>query len=507
MDDTELINEVLELTLTCQQPDATAEERARLERLLTDNPAAIVWYLRTIDDTLTLRDATAAHEAATARAASVSSDVDGVAAELYEKAIVSHSASSRPRLTYRLAVAALACSVAVFAGMLWIVRPVNAPPRTSIATAGGTSARIVDVSNVSWSDGATQYREWSLIEPGDTLKFDSGLVNLFLSNGAEVLIEGPADVDFVSLQKLFARQGKLAARIGPGAVGFRIDTPHAKVIDRGTSFGVSVDGRSRTAVVVYEGIVDLGVRGDESHALRRLAKGEALSVDGAGHLSRITTVESSEFLEPLRMHAPAAPANRLIASVSDNIGSLETSKYYRVMAGGFREDCRAYVDRLHEWNGVDGRGLPPFLVGGDYVMTFNDDKIESEIEIAVTINQPANLFVLIDTRVAPPAWLKRGFVDTGWTVGCDEGWEDRIIDVSQGPGQSIEQVFSAWRRVVPEPTTVMLGALTDDEESPPPPVKIGRSMYGIVATPLSADRRANESIDWPMPTTSAVPGE
>jgi hypothetical protein len=92
---------------------------------------------------------------------------------------------------------------------------------------------------------------------------------------------------------------------------------------------------------------------------------------------------------------------------------------------------------------------------------------------------------LIDDRVPPPKWLKRDFVDTNWDVGCDEGWEDRIIDVSGGPGQSVEHVFSVWRRVVPKPTTVLMGALSS--ESPAPPLTVERSMYGIVVTPLVGD--------------------
>ena len=110
-------------------------------------------------------------------------------------------------------------------------------------------------------------------------KFERGLVNVFLDNGAELLIEGPADVDFVSIEKVFARKGKLAARVGPGAIGFSIETPHANVIDRGTAFGMSVDENSRTDVVVYEGKVDLDVMGDNTPPRRRLERGEALSVN------------------------------------------------------------------------------------------------------------------------------------------------------------------------------------------------------------------------------------
>jgi hypothetical protein len=394
---------------------------------------------------------------------------------------------THPRPRTWLAATAIAGTLLVAVAIYRSEPPLPSPATVAARVATGDLARVVDLSNVVWADGAKQFGEWSVVQPGDSLKFQSGCVNLFLDNGAELLIEGPADVRFVSSKKVIAQQGKLAARIGPGAVGFRIDTPHAKVIDRGTSFGVSVAGDSHTSVVVYEGIVDLDVLGNRSLPRRRLATGEALSVNRQGQLSRITTVQSADFLEPPQVRIVGTQPNGLIRSVSDNVRSLKTAKYYRVIPRGFREDCRAYVDRLHEWNGLDTRGLPPFLIGGDYVMTFNDDKVTNQIEIAVEISEPANVYVLIDDRVPPPDWLKRDFADTNWDVGSDEGWEDKIIDVAVGPGQSIEHVFSVWRRVITQPTTVLLGAIS--QESPPPAPDAARSMYGVVVTALQPDRR------------------
>lgn len=490
MDDSDLINEVLELTLASQRGDATSEEHARLERLLADNPAAILWYLRVVDDTLTLRDATAAIE----NVASSSPNSGNLPAE--ESTIVDKHAAT-PASTRRvprtwLAVLAITCGFVLALASLTQNWRFASSEKAPAQFADANSARVVEVSNVVWSNGAKHFGEWSLVKPGDTLKFESGWVNLFLANGAELVIEGPADVQFVSVQNVFARQGKLAARVGPGAIGLRIDTPHAQVTDRGTAFGISVDGNSHTSVVVYEGKVDLDVVGSAGRASprRSLGSGEAVSVDRAGQLSRITTVERTEFLEPPQLSFLGAAENRLITSVTDNVRSLETAKYYRVMPRGFKEDCRAYVDRLHEWNGMDVRKLPAFLVGGDYVMTYNDDKITTEIQIAVEVGQPANLYVLIDDRVPPPEWLTRDFVDTKWDVGCDEGWEDKIIDSGVGAGQSIDHVFSVWQRVVPEPTTVVLGPLSY-ELTPPPKVSDLRSMYGIVVTPLRGQQVAN----------------
>jgi hypothetical protein len=486
MDDAELKNEMLELTLACQRDDATPEQRARLERLLEDDPRAIAWYLRVVDDTLTLRDAAAVSKSG---APAVDCDECRAVVAALEEAERDPSTLHLPMfgaLRPSFWWAATACGILVaITGAWWM------SARQSVALASSAdetgSARVVSVANVRWADGAKEFKEWSFVRPGDVLHFDAGLVNLFLSNGAEVLVEGPADVTFESLQKMFARQGKLAARVGPGAIGFRIETPHANVIDRGTAFGVSVDANSRTGVVVYDGIVDLDVLGNSSHPRRRLATGEGVSVNRDGELSRITTVQSADFLEPPQARPVEADAGRVIAAVSDNVRSLETAKYYRVIPRGFREDCRAYVDRDHEWNGLDERGLPPFMVGGDYVMTFNDDKIVAGIELAVTLNQPATLYVLVDDRVEPPDWLKRDFVDTHWDLGSDEGYADRIIDNGVGAGQSVDHVCSVWQRDVVEPTTVVLGALSH-ETSPVPAVDVERSMYGVVAVPLARER-------------------
>jgi hypothetical protein len=481
METFDLIDELLELTLACQRPDATAEERARLERLLADNPEAISWYLRIVDDTLTLVDAAAAQESTATVTQSLACGPPAVALSSRESAARTGKPSEfRP---WWIAAMAIACTiiVAVVSPRFW--QSMRQPAIDAALAVDHQAARVVEVSNVEWAEGAVRFNEWTLIRPGDSLRIKSGGINLFLSGGGELLIQGPADVRYISPQRVFARQGKLAARIGPGAIGFRVQTPHANVIDRGTSFGVSVDGERHTSVVVYQGIVDLDVLSGSEHPQRRLAAGEGLSVDGNGQLSRITTVESAEFLEPPKVQLASDQTGRLITTVSDNVQSLKTAKYYRVMPHGFREDCQAYVDRMHEWNGIDRRGLPPFLLGGDYVMTYNDDKIASEIEIAVTLSQPANVFVLIDDRISPPEWLKRGFEDTNWDVGSDEGWGDRIIDVAAGPGRSVEHVFSVWRRHVPEPTTVILGAVS--HESPPPAIDIERSMYGVVVTPLS----------------------
>src|SRR5262249_40434825 len=160
-------------------------------------------------------------------------------------------------------------------------------------------------------------------------------------NGVELLVEGPAEVHFTSLERVMVVEGKIAARVGPDAIGFSIETPHANVIDRGTVFGVSVEGSQKTDVVVYEGIVDLDVLGHGEQPRRRLATGEALRVSNEGGLSRIASVQGEEFLSPPQVRHDAAARPPIIASVTDNIRLHDTAKFNRVIPVGFEEDCRA----------------------------------------------------------------------------------------------------------------------------------------------------------------------
>jgi hypothetical protein len=202
-------------------------------------------------------------------------------------------------------------------------------------------------------------------------------------------------------------------------------------------------------------------------------------------------VGGDAFLTPPRAANSYVNASRVIESVTDNLESSQTAKYYRIVARGFHEDCQAFVDRLHQWNGLDDRGIPPFLDRADYVMTFNDDKVRHNLRIAVTLAKPARLYLLVDDRVAPPPWLAESFVDTGWDVGIDEGFDDvEYVKTSIGAGKSIENAASLWAMDVEAPTTVLLGSLQSEKTSSPPRM-VERLMYGIVAVPLNGAEVGN----------------
>jgi hypothetical protein len=258
--------------------------------------------------------------------------------------------------------------------------------------------------------------------------------------------------------------------------GFTVETPSTLVVDQGTEFGVEVDASGRTVVVVFQGLVDLACGGAAQNLspAKRLGQGEGLRVDRAGVMSRVTAVERRRGDDSWSTD-PSQDEDVVIRSVRDNIRGLDSSKYYQIVHGGLTEDAQAYVDRPHEWNGLDENGLPEFLREADYIMPFNDDKWTNNLEITVEVAQAATLFVFLDKREKPPSWLAERFTHTGVKIGLDEGsWPDpTLFTVEAGPGRSVEHAFWVWKRDVNRDEVITLGALGGGRND--------RAMYGIAA--------------------------
>lgn len=482
MDAEALKAELLQLSIARHSGDATDDELARLERLLHDDTEARSLYLRISDDTVTLSDAGSSGPNPAVGVSDFLSDTKRPGGVLGRSWIL------------LLATAAAALLVVSGGLIAWN----KDEPQLALDTGDKQAAfaRIVNLRNVGWGEGSRVYREWQRLGRGDSFKIDTGLVEILYDSGVQFLAQGPAELTFASESRVVASQGKLVARVSPDAIGFEVTTPQAKVIDRGTSFGVSVRKGEKTDVVVYDGLVDLEFGKDAAHKGPRMAAGDALRILRDGKFERIASVGDDLFLPPPGPRDGAPDGEGLIAAVSDNLKSSQTSKCYRVIREGFGEDCPAFVDRLHQWNGLDGGGLPSFLKGCDYVMTFNDDKVSTGIRLSVTLNRPARLYILIDDRVDPvPQWLINDFVDTGWDVGVDEGYVgiETHKQIEVGPGAGIESVCSVWARDVAGPGPIQLGGPRDPEAEPQPykgkEKTVGMLMYGVVAGELPGSAR------------------
>jgi hypothetical protein len=337
-------------------------------------------------------------------------------------------------------------------------------------------ATLIEARDIVWAQGQPPIPVHSRVEPG-AIRCASGTLRLAFDSGALVTLEGPADLGILSGMRLRALRGRITARMKGDTKGFTVETPNTLVVDQGTEFGVEVEASGRTGVVVFEGLVDLSCGGSANSPgpTRRLGQGEGMRIDPAGAMSRIIAVERRPGDDGWSTD-PASDREAVIRSVRDNIRGLDSSKYYQIVPRGLDEDAPAYVDRPHEWNGVDPAGLPAFLRGADYIMPFNDDKWTDDLAITVEMARAATLFVFLDDRERPPpSWLAGTFTNTGVKIGLDEqSWPDpTLFTVERGPGRSINHVFSVWKREVSQDEAITLGGLRGGRND--------RAMYGIAA--------------------------
>ncbi len=400
----------------------------------------------------------------------------------------------------RLAVAIVAC-LTIVAAVSWLPALTRNPQHDSPADriAESRPAPIVEPDSVpvvlahvvhqtpdcEWSLDHKRNSPTSAICRGDMIRVARGIMKFQFENGTVLTLHGPALFEVVSDMRGRALLGKLTAKIAKGAEGYSVLTPRATVVDLGTELGIEVDDAGATDVVVFEGSVDLRYRSQPGGQAqqRRLTMGEAMHFDAYGTISRITSITDQRFSDEPFDPAQDAQRPAIISAVRDNIQRQTTWNYYEIVHSGMREDARAFVDReAHEWNGLDNKGMPKYLVGGDYVKTFNNDKCRKDIEIIVALEAACKLYILVDDRISPPGWLRQQFRDTGDKIGIDGGpWvynavASQGVQSAVGAGQSIDDVLSVWVRDVTEAGPVRLGATETPHDD--------LNMYGIVAVPL-----------------------
>ncbi len=148
----------------------------------------------------------------------------------------------------------------------------------------GTSAVITRSLQAVWGETRKSLHAGDPL-PAERLTLREGLAEIQFENGAEVVLEGPAEIRVLSDSRMYLYHGKLTAKVGHEALGFVIDTPSGKVLDLGTEFGVGVDLEERTQVHVFRG--EVMVYPMDSKSNYRLEPGKARSISRDGTTAEV----------------------------------------------------------------------------------------------------------------------------------------------------------------------------------------------------------------------------
>jgi len=148
-----------------------------------------------------------------------------------------------------LAVAATAGAVT----LIPLMRPKNLAPNDP--SQPRQHARLVDVTEARWAGNAT-LEVGQQLAPGP-LRLEAGSAQVRFESGAVVTLNAPSEIEVLGDNRLFLRNGNIIPFVPPTAKGFTVVSPTGQVIDLGTEFFVSVDGRGETDVYVIDGEVDV----------------------------------------------------------------------------------------------------------------------------------------------------------------------------------------------------------------------------------------------------------
>ena len=358
--------------------DISGEDHARLEALLDDSAQARRLYSQYLELDLDIRQLqlTAAQPNPVEELVRQSS-----------RQTARQSVGSRVRFALLGAAAATAVCllIAVFSYPLW-----RASDSTRANGAGRkpsrqeetkpAMARVMRLIDVRWSDGR---RKFSL---GDSVKREwlhvsSGIVQLELSSGAALALEGPARLRIDSATECFVQKGKVVVLGPPDLPEFTITSPGSRIVDVGTEFAVVVRESGETDVHVLDGEVDVALLDDQQRPVggRRLVESEAATLSPAERRIRSLPFDGQSFerlrpsslahSQPLRMQFDCG----IRAGVYDGVQSPAHA------AGDFFQHERF-------WNPIVGDQMGR-LVAADGTLPPND----LEIDLGQALQNPKEI--------------------------------------------------------------------------------------------------------------------
>ena len=119
---------------------------------------------------------------------------------------------------------------------------------------GGSGGAGSGDGSPKWSADSTAIGADGRLRPGSAV-LESGRAVLTLRLGAELTVAAPARLQLLANGVVRLESGRLTARVPEGAVGLRIVTPTAELLDLGTEFGVAVDEDGDSEMHVFRGMV------------------------------------------------------------------------------------------------------------------------------------------------------------------------------------------------------------------------------------------------------------
>lgn len=178
----------------------------------------------------------------------------------------------------RLLGPGLAAAAVVVATFLFVHTRPEATPLATLsdshsATLRGTAK--IDIEGTEFGTGG--------------LEVSSGIAELEFLNGVRIILNESCELEIIDAATVLLNHGKIRVHCPYEARGFEVLTPGgSKIVDLGTEFGLSVTGPGEIDLHVFDGLVELTIKGEDS---RTVEAGAAITISETKEISERQAVE------------------------------------------------------------------------------------------------------------------------------------------------------------------------------------------------------------------------
>ncbi|MDA7888307.1 LamG domain-containing protein [Akkermansiaceae bacterium] len=180
---------------------------------------------------------------------------------------------------------ALAASVAFFFGVIvmsW--KQDDAPgsvgkdePKKVVTPSAEGFAVVSNLFGVEWAENSPIRVEGDTLG-SEVIRLASGTAEIKFFSGANMTVEGPAEILLKSAWEAECRDGLVRMQVPPAARGFKLHAPSTEIIDLGTEFGLSVRG-GKGQIEVFDGEISIRHQDEQEQLLQ---KGESFLLPDGG---------------------------------------------------------------------------------------------------------------------------------------------------------------------------------------------------------------------------------
>jgi len=134
----------------------------------------------------------------------------------------------------------------------------------------------------------------------ETLRLESGVVVIHFDCDVQLVLEGPAQLQLVSVDRAVLGYGNVVFSSDSDIDSFTLETPFSKILDKGTEYGLSVDRSGKVSEVhVFDGQVIW-------------KPSEQKSIDSNRQLIQIDAGNARRFTDPISIETIELASNRFV---------------------------------------------------------------------------------------------------------------------------------------------------------------------------------------------------